>query len=440
VSIDGSPGAAPINQQGRNPLALLAEQESERLPWLVPVRHSRMAQNPFSFFRGAAAVMAWDLAQVPHSGLMVQLCGDAHLLNFGFYGSPERRLLFDINDFDETYPGPFEWDVQRLAASFILAARSLNLSPSQQETICRRTVRYYAKAMVRFATMPFLDLWVAKLDLDRLLDESKNDCLKDHLKGVIAQALKRNSRQAVNKLCVSDGQGGLMFRHNPPLIWRHGILQEESSCDMDWETFSNISLSNYLANVRPEMGHLIGQYRLADGAYKAVGVGSVGTRCSVNLFVDDHSDEVFILQTKQAVPSVLAAYLNTIEPDHQGERVVTGQRLMQTTSDAFLASFTNAGGHQMYVRQFRDWKGSVDVACLDAEALSDYGKLCGWTLAKAHARSGDRRAIATRVENSKAFAKAVLNQALSHAALAENDHAELKEAIAIGKIEISDVF
>jgi hypothetical protein len=162
--------------------------------------------------------MAWDLAQVPHSGLMVQLWGDAHLLNFGFYGSPERRLLFDINDFDETYPGPFEWDVQRLAASFIIAARSLNLSHSQQEKICRRTVRFYAKAMVRLAAIPFLDLWVAKLDLDRLLEESKNTCLKNHLKGVVAHACRRNSRQAVKKLCISDGQGGLVFRHNPPLI------------------------------------------------------------------------------------------------------------------------------------------------------------------------------------------------------------------------------
>jgi uncharacterized protein (DUF2252 family) len=281
VSIDGSAGTARISQQGRNPLALLADQENERLPWLVPVRHSRMAQNPFSFFRGAAAVMAWDLAQAPHSGLMVQLCGDAHLLNFGFYGSPERKLLFDINDFDETYPGPFEWDVQRLAASCLLAARSLNVSPNQQEKICRQTVRAYAKAMVRFATMPFLELWVAKLDLDRLFEGSSNACLKDHLKGVVAQARQRNSRQAVKKLCVADGQGGLHFRHNPPLIWRHGILQEESIGDMDWETFSNISLTNYLDNIRPEMRHLIGQFRLADAAYKAVGVGSVGTRCAV---------------------------------------------------------------------------------------------------------------------------------------------------------------
>ena len=440
VSIDGSPGVAQINQPGRDPLALLAEQESDRLPWLVPVRHSRMAQNPFSFFRGAAAVMAWDLAQAPHSGLMVQLCGDAHLLNFGFYGSPERKLLFDINDFDETYPGPFEWDVQRLAASCLLAARSLNLSPNQQEKICRRTVRYYAKAMVQFAAMPFLDLWVAKLDLDRLLDESENTCFKDHLKGVVAQARQRNSRQAVKKLCVSDGQGGLHFRHNPPLIWRHGILQDQSSGDLNWETFSTISLTNYLDNIRPEMRHLIGQFRLADAAYKAVGVGSVGTRCAVNLFVNDHSDEVLVLQTKQAMPSVLAAYLNTTEATHQGERVVTGQRLMQTTSDAFLAWFTNAVGLHMYVRQLRDWKGSVDVGCLNADALSDYARLCGWTLAKAHARSGDRRAIAARIQNSKAFAKEVLKQALNHAELAEKDHAKLQKAIKDGVVQASDVF
>jgi len=232
----------------------------------------------------------------------------------------------------------------------------------------------------------------------------------------------------------------LHFRHNPPLIWRHGILQEESIGDMDWETFSIISLANYLDNVRPEMKHLISQFRLADSAYKAVGVGSVGTRCAVNLFVDDHSDEVLVLQTKQAMPSVLAAYLNTTEQAHQGERVVNGQRLMQTSSDAFLAWFTNATGYHMYVRQLRDWKGSVDVGCLNAEALSDYGRLCGWTLAKAHARSGDRRAIAARIEDSKAFAKEILKQALTHAELAENDHAELQKAIKEGEIEASDVF
>ena len=441
MSIDGSPGTARISQQGRNPLALLAEQESDRLPWLVPVRHSRMAQNPFSYFRGAAAVMAWDLAQVPHSGLMVQLCGDAHLLNFGFYGSPERRLLFDINDFDETYQGPFEWDVQRLAASLLLAARSLNLTASQQEKICRRGIRTYAKAMVRFAAMPFLDLWVTNLDLNRLLEESKNACLKNHLKGVIDQALKRNSRQAVNKLCVSDGQGGLNFRHDPPLIYRHGMIADPSFHGAtDWQTFTNHAYANYLRNVRPEIRHLLGQFRLVDGAHKAVGVGSVGTRCNIILFVDDRSDEVLVLQGKQALPSVLAPYLQTTAPEHHGERVVTGQRLMQTASDPFLGWLTNAAGHQCYCRQFRDWKGSVNVEDLDAEALAEYGKLCGWTLAKAHARSGDRLAIAARIENSKAFAKEVLNQALTHAELAENDHVQLQTAIRDGVIQASDVF
>ena len=441
VSIDGSPGAAQISQQGRNPLALLAEQERERLPWLVPVRHSRMAQNPFSFFRGAAAVMAWDLAQAPHSGLTVQLCGDAHLLNFGFYGSPERRLLFDINDFDETYPGPFEWDVQRLAASCILAARSINLSPSQQEKICRRTVRAYAKAMARFAAMPFLELWTTKLDLDRLFEESKNVCLKHHLKGVVAETRKRNSRQAVNKLCVTDDQGGLKFRHNPPLIWRHGMTADPSlNGATDWQTFTDHAYANYLDNVRPEIRHLLEQFRLVDGAYKAVGVGSVGTRCNVILFVDDRSDEVLVLQGKQALASVLAPYLHTTAPAHHGERVVTGQRLMQTASDPFLGWLTNDAGHHCYCRQFRDWKGSVNVEGLDADALSDYGKLCGWTLAKAHARSGDRLAIAAHIKDSKAFSKVVLKQALSHAELAKNDHDELQKAIKSGVIQASDIF
>ena len=441
VSTDGHPSAAPINQQGRNPLALLAEQEIDRVPWLVPVRHSRMAQNSFSFFRGSAAIMAWDLAQVAHSGLMVQLCGDAHLLNFGFYGSPERRLLFDISDFDETYPGPFEWDVQRLATSCILAARSLDLGQNQQEKICRRTVRAYAKAMVRFAAMPFLDLWVTKLDIDRLLDESENACLKNHLKGVATQAIGRNSRQAVEKLCIIDSKGDLNFRHDPPLIWRHAITQEPNLGDVDWRTFAEQSLRNYVANIRPEMRHLLAQFRLVDGAYKAVGVGSVGSRCVINLFVGNQSQEVLILQCKQAAPSVLSSHLNALGiPAHQGERVVIGQRLMQTTSDAFLGWFDNAAGQQFYARKFRDWKGSVNLDDLNAEALAEYGKLCGWTLAKAHARSGDRLAIAARIEDSKAFAKEVLNQALTHAELTENDHAQLLSAIATGEIQVSDVF
>ena len=421
-------------------LPLLLQQEAQRLPWLVPVRHSRMAQSPFAFFRGAAAVMAADLARQPHSGLMVQLCGDAHLLNFGFYASPERSLLFDLNDFDETYPGPFEWDVQRLAASLVLAARSLGLSSSQQEKICRRSLRAYAKAMAEFAAMPLMEMWVARLDLERLLAESHDGCLQNHLRVVIAAARRRNSRQGVRKLCESDGAGGLRFRHAPPLIWRFDQLDQHWVSPMNWQSWAHQSYDSYIESIRPEIRHLLSGFRFGDAAYKAVGVGSVGTRCAIGLFVGDDPDEVLLLQSKQAENSVLAPYLNSAAPAHQGERVVQGQRLMQTASDAFLGWTTSPSGDHFYWRTLRDWKGSVDVSCLDATALKDYGKLCAWTLAKAHARSGNRQAIADYLDKGKAFAATVLEQAITHADQAEHDHRQLLSAIAAGSLEASDVF
>ena len=421
-------------------LPLLQQQEAQRLPWLVPVRHSRMAQSPFAFFRGAAAVMAADLARQPHSGLMVQLCGDAHLLNFGFYASPERSLLFDLNDFDETYPGPFEWDVQRLAASLVLAARSLGLSSSQQEKICRRSLRAYAKAMAEFAAMPLMEMWVARLDLERLLAESHDGCLQNHLRVVIAAARRRNSRQGVRKLCESDGAGGLRFRHAPPLIWRFDQLDQHWVSPMNWQSWAHQSYDSYIESIRPEIRHLLSGFRFGDAAYKAVGVGSVGTRCAIGLFVGDDPDEVLLLQSKQAENSVLAPYLNSAAPAHQGERVVQGQRLMQTASDAFLGWTTSPSGDHFYWRTLRDWKGSVDVSCLDATALKDYGKLCAWTLAKAHARSGNRQAIADYLDKGKAFAATVLEQAITHADQAEHDHRQLLSAIAAGSLEASDVF
>ena len=420
-------------------LELLARQEAQRLPWLVPVRHGRMAQNPFAFFRGAAAVMASDLARAPHSGLMVQLCGDAHLLNFGFYGSPERSLLFDINDFDETHPGPFEWDVIRLATSLVLAARSLGLSEKQQGKVCRRSVRAYGEAMADFAAMPFLEMWVLQLPLRQLIDQNRNANLNSHLKQVLANALRRNSRQAVRKLCTTDSNGALRFRHEPPLIWRFEELPPAWRADLDWRQWNDSVYATYLAQLTPTMRHVMTHFRIADTALKAVGVGSVGTRCAVTVLIGDHPDEVLVLQGKQAEPSVLAPYVTLSAPEHQGERVVQGQRLMQAASDAFLGWGTNPQGQHLYFRHFRDWKSSVDVSQLNVDGLSDYGRICGWTLAKAHARSGDRHTIRAFIGDAKPFSRTVMEQALAHAELAEQDHQQLLRAIADGVIETSDV-
>ena len=430
-----SPGGErpAMNSNARlDPLELLRQQEATRLPWLLPERRRRMAESPFAFFRGAAIVMAADLGRQPHSGLMVQLCGDAHLLNFGFYGSPERQLLFGINDFDETHPGPFEWDVQRLAASFVLAARSLGLSEKQQSRVCRRTVRAYGEAMAEFAPMPQIPMWVAQVPLERLIDEHASANFRTHLKKVTAAALHRDSRQAVRKLCEADGSGALRFRHQPPLIWRFEALDPTWLAGMDWQDWWQTMLQLYLRSISPTMQHLLAQYKFTDNALKAVGVGSIGTRCALTLFRGLHPDDILVLQGKQAEPSVLAPYVNLPTPEHQGQRVVEGQQLLQTASDTFLGWTTNPAGDHIYIRHFHDWKASVDVAQLDADGLKDYGNLCGWTLAKAHARGGDRRAIATHIDDPKRFAEGVLEQAIHHADLAEADHKTFLEAVAEG--------
>jgi len=428
-----------LQEQRRDPIELLRQQEAHRLPWLVPVRHSRMAADAFAFLRGAAAVMAADLAREPHSGLMVQLCGDAHLLNFGFYGSPELQLLFDINDFDETHPGPFEWDVIRLATSLIIAARSLGLSEKQQSKVCRRGVAAYAEAMASFAAMPFAQMWVTKLPLQDLIDQRTGASLYAHLKKVVAMALHRDSRQAVRKLCELNSSGDLLFRHEPPLIWRYAELPSDVLFGVPWRQRFDLMFEAYLKSVRPELRHLLSHFRLSDAALKAVGVGSVGTRCGIGVFVGDHPDDVLVLQSKQAQPSVLAPYIDQPVPEHQGERVVQGQRLMQTASDAFLGWTTTPEGNHFYWRHFRNWKGSVDVSQLDAQGLQDYGKLCAWTLAKAHARSGDRRAISTWMGEPKGFAAALLERALVHAHQTELDHKALVDAIDQGRLEVSDI-
>jgi uncharacterized protein (DUF2252 family) len=415
-----------------DPLELLRHQEANRLPWLLPERRRRMAESPFAFFRGAAIVMAADLGRQPHSGLMVQLCGDAHLLNFGFYGSPERQLLFGITDFDETHPGPFEWDVQRLAASFVLAARSLGLSEKQQSRICRRTVRAYGEAMADFAAMAQMPMWVARLPLERLIDERASANFHHHLSQVTAAALQRDSRQAVRKLCEADSSGALRFRHQPPLIWRFDELDPAWLAGMDWQDWSQTMLHSYMRSISSAMQHLLAQYQFTDSALKAVGVGSIGTRCGITLFVGPHPEDILVLQGKQAEPSVLAPHVNLPAPEQQGQRVVEGQRLLQTASDAFLGWTTNPAGDHIYIRHFRDWKASVDVAQLDADGLKDYGRLCGWTLAKAHARGGDRRAMAVHIDDPKHFAQGVLEQAVHHADLAEADHASFVGAISQG--------
>jgi uncharacterized protein (DUF2252 family) len=414
-------GWSPLPDRA-DPIALLEAQEQTRIPWLIPERHRRMAASAFAFFRGSPVVMASDLGRASHSGLEVQLCGDAHLLNFGFYASPERALLFDINDFDETVRGPFEWDLQRLVCSLVIAAQFLHLSAAWQERVARHAARAYRKEMQRLADRSRIDVWYRRIDVDALIAELPERPFRAHLQQVAAQARQRDSRQAVRRLCTTAADGQLQIRHAPPLIWRHAEMDAEPGLDGPLQQRVERTYAGYLESVRPELRRFLSGYRLVDTASKAVGVGSVGTRCSIGLLVGSREDDVLVLQSKQAEPSVLAPFATSPSPAHQGQRVVEGQRLMQTVSDPLLGWTRNAHHEHLYWRHFRDWKGSVLLESLDSGGLDLYGKLCGATLAKAHARSGDRMALAAFMATGRRFDEGIAAYGLAYAAQSQRDY------------------
>jgi hypothetical protein len=417
-----------------DPIGLLETQERSRLVWLLPERHRRMAASIFAFFRGSPAVMAVDLGEAPHSGLEVQLCGDAHLLNFGFYGSPERALLFDINDFDETVRGPFEWDLKRLITSLVIAAQSLDLPETWQEKVARHGARAYRREILALAGRSRIDVWYRCIDVDALIAELPEEPFRHHIKQVAAQARHRDSLQAVRKLCEQAPDGQLRIRHNPPLIWRHAEMAAELGIDEPLQLRVQNTYAGYLDSVRPEIRRFLSGYRLVDTASKAVGVGSVGTRCSIGLLLGSGPDDVLVLQSKQAEASVLAAYATSASAAHQGQRVVEGQRLMQTVSDPLLGWTTNAHHEQLYWRHFRDWKGAVQLEQLDADGLDRYGQLCGVTLAKAHARSGDGQALAHVMANGKRFDEAIVAYGLAYAQQARQDYQVFLQALTTGRL------
>ena len=422
----------------RDPVKVLQEQESDRLPWLVPVRHSRMASDVFAFYRGTPAVMAHDLGNAPSSGLEVQLCGDCHLANFGFYASPEWSLVFDLNDFDETVRGPFEWDLKRLVASGVLAGRSLALNGETQARVARRIGRAYRKTMQTLASQSLQQVWAQRFDVEAYINELEHPPLRQHVLKVSAKARARTSSEAAGKLCELGPDGQLQLRHDPPLIWRHDLLDRRWTAEMDWHEMANLVFDGYLGCLRPDMRHLLQQYRLVDAAMKAVGVGSVGTRCSIGLFVGDQPDDVLIIQSKQAEASVLEPYATTPSPENHGQRVIEGQRLMQTVSDPCLGwTDGQQANRKHYWRQLRNWKASVDLTCLDAKGLELYGESCAKVLAKAHARSGDRLAIAAWLAGGKTFDQALEAFALAYADQAEGDYRLFMQAIKEGRLESS---
>jgi uncharacterized protein (DUF2252 family) len=424
-----------------DPIGLLEEQGKSRVPELVPVRYGRMMVSPFTYFRGAALPMASDLATTPISGLAVQACGDAHLSNFGIFGSPERRLVFDVNDFDETLPGPWEWDVKRLAASLEVAARGNGFPGKQRREIVAAAVAGYRQAMRSFAGMTNLAVWYSHMDMDQMRAQFDAQLRPQQRKAMdkgVAKARTRDSMEELAKLCHSvDGQSRIIA--DPPLLVPIEDLVPNQTDRAALEAQFTSLIAKYRRTLETDRRFLLDQFRFADMARKVVGVGSVGTRCWIVLMLGRDDADPLFLQVKEAEASVLSRFVGASKYANQGQRVVAGQRLMQATSDIFLGwQRVEAGldGRQrdFYVRQLRDWKFSLDIETMVPRGMRLYGEVCGWTLARAHARSGDRIAIAAYLGGSDVFDRAITEFAAAYADQNERDHEELVAAVASGRI------
>lgn len=409
-----------------DPIALLEESNQGRLPNLVPIRYGRMVKSPFTFLRGSAVVMASDLATTPVIGLRVQACGDCHLLNFGGFATPERNLVFDVNDFDETLPAPWEWDVKRLAASFVVAGRSVKMSDKNGQEAAQSAVQSYREHMGKYARMSPLEVWYSRIDAKVVREFAEGAGHLTRVEQQVAKALTRTSAQALPKLSeVVHGQWRIT--DSPPLMYH---LPPDDLLEDEVESV----YQHYRETLRDDLNVLLDRYRLVDIAIKVVGVGSVGTRCVVALLMADDNDPLF-LQMKEARTSVLEPHMGSSAYQNQGQRIVAGQRLMQAASDMFLGWTRSDRGHDFYVRQLRDMKTSVDIEKLSTSEFTAYGALCGWALARAHARSGDPAMISGYLGKSDEFDRAIAEFALAYADQTERDHKTLVDAVKSGRIE-----
>ncbi len=423
-----------------DPLELLEQQATTRVPELVPIRYGRMLVSPFTFYRGAARIMAHDLAATPRSGLNVQCCGDAHLSNFGVFASPERRLVFDVNDFDETLPGPWEWDVKRLAVSMLIAATNNGYSRKDQDRVVLDTVARYRTAMTEFAGMKNLDVWYAHLDMEATIKELGAQVKPAMLKRTeknLAKARTKDSMFAFSKLTRAvDGE--IRIVDESPLIVPIDQLGDSESRDKLFEGLHEL-LRGYRETLEFDRRVLLEQFELMDFARKVVGVGSVGTRAWIALLLGRDGQDPLFLQMKEAEASVLEEFLGPSEFANHGERVVVGQRLMQATSDIFLGwlhvtSGLDGKARDFYGRQLKDWKGSAEIEQMVPRGMAIYGELCGWTLARAHARSGDRIAIAAYLGGGSTFDKAILEFSKAYAEQNERDYQRLTAAVTSGEL------
>jgi uncharacterized protein (DUF2252 family) len=423
-----------------DPITLLEQQAESRVPELVPIRYGRMGVSPFTFYRGAALIQAADLAHTPSSGLQVQLCGDAHLSNFGVFASPERRLVFDINDFDETLPGPWEWDVKRLAASLSVAGRENGYPDAVRKTIVRGAVAAYRETLRELAGKTNLEVWYSHLDVDELMATMRQLAPKAMLKRAekaLDKAKTKDSMQAFKKLTeVVDGEPRIVG--DPPLIEPIDQIFQGIRRDQIYEELHKI-VRSYRSTLQYDRRVLLEEFRLVDVARKVVGVGSVGTRAWIALLLGRDGDDPLFLQLKEAQPSVLEEFTQKSAVKSNGERVVNGQHLMQAASDIFLGwtQVTGIDGvvRDFYGRQLKDWKGSAEIELMVPQGMQLYARMCGWTLARAHARSGDRIAIGAYMGSGDSFDRAIAEFAEAYADQNERDYKALTDAIASGRIE-----
>jgi uncharacterized protein (DUF2252 family) len=427
----------------RDPVQILIDQGATRLASLVPVRYARMLSSEFAFFRGAAAIMASDLSYSPHTHLTVQLAGDAHLANFGGYASPERSFVFDLNDFDETLPGPFEWDLKRLVASFAVAGRSRGFDAKTRAEIIATVVRTYRESVQEFSHMSRLDVWYTRLSADHLKQQwpgKQYKPLRKALAKTVAKAQTRTSERALRKLTSTTADGGAAFNRNPPFLVPFSDLVGHDEKG-EYHRAVQVAMTAYRRSLISDRRTLFSGYRVADLARKVVGVGSVGTRCWVVLLMADQDEsDVLMLQIKQAEASVLEPYLGRSRVGHHGQRVVEGQRLMQASSDILLGwTQVEVGGTSadFYIRQMWDWKESADIDDMDPAAMEIYARVCGWTLARAHCRSGDRVALAGYVGTTDELDAASVRFAEDYADQNAQDYAATQAAASAGRIEVA---
>ena len=425
----------------RDPVEVLEDQAENRVPELVPIRYGRMLASPFTFYRGAAAIMAMDLANTPQSGLRTQLCGDAHLSNFGVFSAPDRRLVLDVNDFDETLPGPWEWDLKRLAASIEIAGRDREFSATENRAAVLSTVAEYREAMRKFAAMRNLDVWYSRLDVDTLLADLTKVADRSQLKAArksAAKAQTKNSLKAFDRL-VREVDGQPRIISDPPLLVpARELAPEEQRHELEDRILE--MLGSYRESLKGDRRHLLDGYRFVELARKVVGVGSVGTRAWVVLMMGRDGQDPLFLQAKEAEASVLESHLGKSEFGNHGERVVEGQWLMQASSDILLGWLPAVGfddrARDFYVRQLWDGKRSIEIETLPPKGLGVYGGVCGWTLARAHARSGDRIAIGAYLGKGESFDQAIATFAERYADQNELDYGAVADAAKSGRIAV----